>query len=225
MIQFNLLPSVKLEYVKARRIKRLTMLISSIVTIAGLVVIISLFLWVQVQQKNHSKDLSADIKTESSKLEGIEDLNKILTIQNQLGSLSALHDQKPVTTRLLGFIKQVTPANVSIATLNVDFSLQTMEIIGSADAISTINTFADTLKFTGYIAGDSKGPAFTDVVLTSFGKDDKGSSYTLTLKYDPNIFASASEVTLDIPADKKTTRSQTEKPLFEPLSKPASGGQ
>lgn len=228
MIQFNLLPNVKLEYVKARRFKRMTFLISSIVAGVALLIFIVLLVGVQIIQKNYSKNLTNEIKKESSALQGTTDLNKILTIQNQLDSLPQLHEQKPVATRLLDFIKQVTPSKVSAASMTVNFDTQAISITGSADSISTINKFIDTLKFTTYKTEDNKeNKAFSAVVLSSFGRDNKGASYQASFKFDPVIFSGSSKVTLIVPAGKITTRSETEKPesLFQPLSKPEEEGQ
>lgn len=221
MIQFNLLPSIKREYVKARRNRRLTVLAAGLVGIISLAVLAILFVSVQIVQKNYSKDLARDIKSQSKTLQGISDLNKILTIQNQLGSLTALHDQKPVTTLLFGYLKQFTPAKASIASVIINFDKQTVEITGSADSINTVNKFVDTLKFTDYKTEEPKqGKAFSLVVLADFGRDDKGASYKLSMAYDNAIFSSNSKPTLIIPANKITTRSETEKPdeLFQPLS-------
>lgn len=223
MIEFNLLPDVKREYVRARRNKRVTILISALVSGALLAVLVVLFVGVQIVQKKYSGDLSKDIKSETKKLQDTPNINKVLTIQNQLNSLTALHDEKPVATRLLPFITQVTPAKVGIAALELDFETNTIDIKGSSDAISTVNKFVDTLKFTTYKTEDNKeGKAFSGVVLTSFGRDTKGTSYNITLKYDPIIFAASSNVTLTVPPNKITTRSETEKPdqLFQPLSNP-----
>ncbi len=228
MIQFNLLPNVKLEYVKARRNKRMTMLIATLAAGAALAVMVVLFVGVQVFQKKFSSDLSKDIKAESKKLESLPDFTKVLTIQNQLSGLTGLHDQKPVATRLLNYLKQVTPANVSIARLDTNFESQAINISGSADALSTINKFVDTLKFTTYkTEAGVEGRAFSEVVLTGFGRDDKGASYQISVKYDLAIFANDSPVALTVPPGKITTRSETEKPeaLFQPLSNPEGTGQ
>ncbi len=221
MIQFNLLPSVKLEYVKAKRNKRVMMLTCLLAGGVSLSILILLFIAVQGAQKKYSSDLSKDIKTESAKLEAIPDLTKILTIQNQLGSLPELHDQKPVAAQLFTYMKQVTPAKVSIATLDIDFDAQTLSITGSADTINSVNTFVDTLKFTTFTTeGGESTNAFSEVVLSSFGRDDKGASYQISMKFDPAIFDSTKQVTLTVPKGKVTTRSETEKPdaLFQPLS-------
>jgi len=223
MIQFNLLPAVKLDYVKAKRTKRITLVISGLTAAVSLGIMLLLVFGVMVFQKNHSQNLTNDIRTESDKLRSIEDLDKILTIQNQLNSLTGLHDSKPVVTRLFNYLSQITPQEVSIASLTVDFETNTMTFSGSANAISSVNKFADTLKFTTYkTADDQEGPAFSGVVLSSFGRDEKGTSYQMSLTFEPKIFSSASEIALQVPAGKITTRSQTEKPtsLFQPLSNP-----
>src|SRR5689334_20407685 len=100
MIQFNLLPDVKLEYLKAQRLKQAVVSIAAIVAGVVLAVLVILFLVVDVFQKQHLKAVNNDIKTYTAKLQSIPDLNKILTVQNQLNSLPALHAQKPVTSRL-----------------------------------------------------------------------------------------------------------------------------
>lgn len=221
MIQFNLLPDVKLEYIKARRLKRSVMFISTLIAGGALGILILLYVGVAVFQKEHLNDLSADIATNSKKLNSIKDLNKILTIQNQLNSLSDLHDKKLTTSRLFPYMQQVTPADVSVASLNVDFTSQKIIITGSAKSLTTVNQFVDTLKFTTFsVAGDdTQLPAFSQVVLSSFGRDDKGASYTINLKFDATIFEGTKEVKLKVPS-KVTSRSETEKPdaLFQPLS-------
>lgn len=247
MIQFNLLPSVKLEYVRAKRNKRLTMLVAGLVGSVSLAIMLLLLFSVQGVQRKYSGDLSKDIKKESQKLQGISELNKILTVQNQLNTLPSLHDQKPVSSLLYTYLKQFTPAKVSIASLDVNFDETTMDITGSSESVNLINKYVDTLKFTNYSVtykeekdkkpcvfqeisfnSDTKiqvCKAFSDVVL-EFGRDDKGAKYQITMKFDPAIFGSTYTPTLMIPENKITTRSQTEKPgekqedLFEPLSNP-----
>jgi len=223
MIQFNLLPSVKMEYVRTRRNKRLIIMIAGLIGASSLAIMILLFTGVSIFQKKYSSDLSKTIKSESKKLEQIPDLNKILTIQNQLKSLTPLHDKKPVTARVYGYVKQVTPAKASIAAMKINFDSNTMELTGSADNISTINKFVDTLKFTTYKTGDDQsGNAFSAVVLSEFGRDDKGASYTISFAFDPVIYNNSSNAVLVVPPGKITTRSETEKPesLFQPLSNP-----
>ncbi len=220
MIQFNLLPDVKLDYIKAKRIKRFVILIS--ITIAGalLAIMVLLFLAVNVFQKGHLDDLNVDIKKYSTELKSTQDLSKILTIQNQLNKLNkhdntpGLHDKKPVASRLFPYLSQMLPDKLSIANLDVDFEVQTMSFTGGADSLSTINKFVDTLKFTTYKIDKEPNEikAFSSVVLTNFGRDDIAATYQIDLKFDPLIFDSSKEISILVPKI-ITTRSETEKPV------------
>lgn len=227
MIQFNLLPDVKLEYIRTRRSKHMMLLASIAVSATALAVFVLLFVVVNVVQKKHLNDLNKDVTKLSSELKATPNLDKILTVQNQLDKLPALHSQKPVASRLFSYLGQITPAQVSIAKLDVNFAgsggltSSTMIITGAADSINSVNTFIDTIKFTTYHSGDANDSkkAFSDVVLSTFGREDKGASYTINLKFDPLIFDKNTNVVLTVPKQ-VTTRSETEKPsdLFQPNS-------
>lgn len=218
MIQFNLLPDVKLEYIKARRIKRIVIVVSALVAATVLTIFIALFMVVRVFQKQHLGNLNTDIQRDSTKLQNTPELNRILTVQNQLSSLPELHSEKPVASRLSGYLSQLTPTQVSISKLNIDFSTNTMILTGATDSLGTINKYVDTIKFTDFTTADAtkQGKAFSDVVLTNYGRDDKSATYQIDLTFNPAIFDSASEVTLTVPRI-ITTRSETQKPgaLFQ----------
>ncbi len=220
MIQFNLLPAVKLEFVRARRNKRLTLLGAGTVSAVSLLILVLLFVSVQFQAK-HSSDLTKDIKTQSKKLKETEDISSILTIQNQLNSLSTLHASKPEAARVFDYLKQVTPAGVTIANVEVDFEASTIKIKGSAPTISAVNTYVDTLKFTTYKVADDdskQGNAFSEVVLGTIGTNgtDGTIGYDLSFKFESTIFSNVSAVALTVP-NQVTTRSQLDKPnaLFD----------
>jgi Tfp pilus assembly protein PilN len=213
MIQFNLLPDIKIQYLKARRQKHVVVLVSVVATIVSLVVFIMLLTTVFVLQKKNISDLNKDIKTSSSKLQSVPDLTKILTVQNQLGALTNLHDQKVVSSRLVNYLVQVTPADASVSKVEADYAQSTMTIAGSATNLSVVNTYADTLKFTKFSVADENGEknAFTNVALKSFTRDSKTSTYEITLSFDPIIFSNSKSVTLNVPKI-ITTRSETDKP-------------
>jgi len=221
MIQFNLLPSVKLEYVRAKRVKRLTLLGSAVVASAALLLLILLFANVQLQAK-HSRDLSADISKEGDKLEDVEDISSILTIQNQLNSLETLHSGKPEVARAMGYLETVTPTNVKISGADFDFAAMTVTLNGSAESVAAVNAYLDTLKFTTYESEDKSvsGNAFSDVVLGSVSPspDTNTVEYNLTFKFDPVIFSNASNIKLMVPQNQVTSRSEIDKPdsVFSP---------
>jgi len=219
MIQFNLLPDVKLEYLKTSRLKRLVYSISMIVIIASVAVILLLVSIAYVFQKKNLSDLGKDIKTYNGQLSDTPDLSKILTIQNQLNALPGLHEQKAVAARLFDYIPQVTPAQASITQFDIDFEEHTMTFTGSAPFLDVANTFTDTLKFTTYHYSNTTDTAdtadstkaFSNVVLSQFVRNNSGATYTITCSYDPAILDSANPVKLAVPHI-ISSRSSTEQP-------------
>lgn len=228
MIQFNLLPDVKQEYMKAKRLKHSVIVISTMVASGALFIFVMLFLTVYVFQKTTIRNLENDIQSNTQTLKNTADLDKILTIQNQLKSLPDLHDQKPVTSRLFTYLTQLTPAQVSVGNVELDYEAKTMSLSGSADSLGTINKFVDTLKFTTYTdkSANSKDATkpFSSVVLASFARTDKEATYQITFEFDPIIFNSNNDISLTVPKI-ISTRSETEKPtdLFKAL--PQTSGQ
>lgn len=218
MVQFNLLPDVKLEYMKTRRVKRVTILIAGLATALAVAIFIGLFLIVNVFQKQHLANLNNDIQRDVTQLQGVPDLTKVLTIQNQLGKLTPLHEQTPASSRVFEYLGQLTPAKATISNTLVDFTGGTIEITGNADSLSTVNQYVDTLKFTNFTVNGEpeQKKAFSEVVLSSFGKDEKDVSYSVTFKFDPIIFDNTKQIKLEVPKI-TSTRSTTEKPseLFQ----------
>lgn len=222
MIQFNLLPDVKLQYLKAARTRRLIMSISTLASAVALVLLALLLLDVKVAQEHHLKTLNDNITSNSKKIQKISQLNKILTVQNQLDSLAGLHASKPAATRLFDYLTETTPVNADINNMTTDYTQKTVSITGTADALSTVNQYVDTLKFTTYKAVDSqgnktKGNAFSNVVLSAFGRTDTKTTYTITLNYNDPMFDITQTVSLVVPS-LVTTRSELDKPnaLFTP---------
>ncbi len=202
MIQFNLLPDVKIEYIKARRQKRLVVLTSSLAAVAAFTVLVFLILFVDVVQKKNLHDLNADIKTQSAQLESTANLSKILTVQNQLTSLTNLHDQKPAVTRLFGFLSQLTPNAVTIGSLRADYSEKTLSMSGSASSLDIIKNYVDTLKSTTYTVNGGSTQAknaFSSVVLSNFSRTATAATYTITIAFDPLLFDQKHDVTLSVP--------------------------
>jgi hypothetical protein len=218
MIQLNLLPDIKLAYIKAERTRRLVMSVSFLVAAAA-VVILLLLLSVDGLQKKHLSDLNKDIKSESSKLQKEPQIDKILTVQSQLGSLTNLHAQEPAASKLFDYLNEVTPTSVSISDFNIDFTQQTATITGSSDNLAHVNQYVDTLKYTTYTTGDpsSKQHAFGNVVLSSFGLSSgaqdasQAANYTITMAYDQAIFDVTQNAKLQVP-NITTTRLSVDQP-------------
>jgi Tfp pilus assembly protein PilN len=238
MVQFNLLPDIKLEFVKSRHVKYLLTFVSVIVGGAAITVFLFAFLFVNVVQKNSLKDLQTDIDKHSSTLKGVKDLDKILTVQNQIEALSTLHKDKPISSRNFTFLTQITPEQANLTKFTVDYAANTITIGGKAPTLDTVSDYTDTLKATRYavdyeikpeseadicpnMAGsqtsfpknkafNEKGEcvdapkAFSEVVLSQFGRDDKEATFTISLKFDPIIFSDKNKVNLLVPAGDTT---------------------
>ncbi len=211
MAQLNLLPDIKIEFLRTTRNKRLIIGISLLVIVASVAVLGLLGSVVYVFQKKNLGDLNKDITTYNTQLKNTPELDKVLTIQNQLTSLTGLHEDKAVASRLYGYLAQLTPTAASISQLDVDYSLD------------VANTYIDTLKFTTYqtvsddgTAEDEGAKAFSSVVLSQFARNTGGASYTITLNFEPVIFDNASNIKLTVPKI-ISTRSSTEQPtdLFQ----------
>jgi len=218
MAQLNLLPDVKLEYIKAQRSRRLVISVAVLVSLVS-VALLALLLGVDGLQKKHLSDLNHNISSETSQLQNKPDISQILTVQNQLESLTALHSAKPAASRVFDYLNSVTPSAISINNFSIDFTQQTMTITGTANALSDVNQYVDTLKVTTYTTDTNKtaAPAFSNVVLSSFGVNGttggpgQAASYTITLSYDKNIFDITQTVKLTVPS-LVTTRSGLQQP-------------
>lgn len=228
MTELNLLPDIKLEYIKAQRMRRRVMAICVLVTGASVLILV-LLLGVGAVQKKHLSDLNKDIAAESSELKNKPDIEKILTVQNDIPSLNELHAKKPAMARVFDYLNQVTPDKVSISELSIDTTTQTVTATGFTDALSTVNKYVDTLKFTKYSEADSDTStnAFNNVVLSSFGfstdtaaSADQAAGYTIVFQYDPTIFDITMDIKLTVPT-LTTTRATVNTPTELFKSAPA----
>lgn len=231
MIQLNLLPDVKLEYMKAQRAQRLVLTVAILAGLAAIALLLILLTYDGLQKK-HLSDLKRDIGTESSQLQNEQDIGTILTVQNQLQSLTGLHNGKPAVSRLFDYLNELTPAQVAITHLTTDFTKQTATITGTADALSSVNQYVDTLKLTSYTtdSNSTAAKAFSNVVMSDFSLSNDSSGgppadFTVTLSYDQNIFDIQQKVTLSVP-NTTTTRLNVGQPtdLFQASTSPSSGG-
>jgi hypothetical protein len=226
MIQFNLLPSVKMEYIKAQRDRRLALALSVVITVAAIALLL-LLLSIEAVQKHNLSNVRTDISNESTQLQKEPQINKILTVQNQLGSLTSLHDAKPAVSRLFNsYLNEITPSTVSISDLTVNFVANTVSITGGSASIDAVNQYVDVLKYTNYTVNTNttQKSAFSNVVLSSFDENDEATdnsppvTYTITFSYNPDIFQVTNNVSLVVP-NIVTTRSELDQPsttIFQP---------
>lgn len=214
MIQINLLPDVKSNYIKAQRSKRL-IIISAVLVSAVAVGLLAIVGGIYATQKLVLSQLDSSIDKNIKTLQTTADLDKVLTIQNQLGALDKLHGDKPVSSRLLDILMRTTPNEVQVSSVSLNFADSTIAVNGTATNLLAVNKYVDTLKFAKYTtdsAPDQQTKAFSSVVLSSFNSADDEATYAITFKFDPAIFSGTNTSVNFIVDSMVTTRSETERP-------------
>lgn len=200
MIQFNLLPDVKLEYIKTERTKRTVIGISVLASAIALALFVFLVLTVDVAQRAYINGLSNEISKKSSELRSTPNLSKMLTVQNQLRTLDQKHKEKLATSRTFDFFNQITPTDVSISQMTLDTVAKTVVVTGTAPTNEAVNAFVDAMKYTTYKTNDGStdaNHAFSAVVLT-LSRSDNSATYTINATVDTAIFDNTKDVTLTV---------------------------
>jgi hypothetical protein len=186
MIELNLVPDVKQELIKARRVRSAVVSIAIFIGIGAVVLVVLLALYVFGVQLARNAIVDNTIDTESKKLAKVEDLGNTLTVQNQLTVLPALHDQKAISSRLFGVLTEIVPAepnNVAFSKISLDTQTNTVTLEGQAiNGYPAFETFRKTLSATNlsYESADTKGVQTTPLVLQvtegerSYGQDESG---------------------------------------------------
>ncbi len=208
MIQLNLLPDVKKEYIKAQRVKHSIISTAFVIGGASIGLVVLLFMTVYMFQSQKLNSLNKEIASNINTLTSVEDLDKVLTIQNQINALPGLHEDKPKVKRLFEYVSTITPPNVSLSELEMDFDgssdnrdkddkddendnssrssnkTGTLTITGEAQDFKAVNIFVDTLKNTKYQASNpgsedtAEDYAFPVVVLDSLANKESAEKYT-----------------------------------------------
>jgi Tfp pilus assembly protein PilN len=196
-VQFNLLPDVKLNYVKAQRTRNLIISVSTISASVAIAIFLLSFFLVKVVQKAQMGDLDKNIQNATKSVKDLPDIDKVLTIQNQLTSLVGLHQQKHISSRIFTYLPEVTPSSVNVGNVTIDFVASTMNIAGTADSQKTVNAFIDNLKTTYYSnGGNDKTKAFSQTTESSFSIQQKSVNFTINLVFDPSLFSNATKDSL-----------------------------
>jgi len=227
MIQLNLLPDLKKEYLKSQKTKALVMTSSVLTAIAAFGITILIALYAFFGQQLQLSLISNDIKDKTTKLNNINDLGKYLTIQNQLQALPTLHAQKGIYSRLLDILPIINPGspnNVKLSTLQLAVTNSAITLTGTTATFQALNVFVDTLnnaQFSYKQQGDTT--TITDKIFTSVVVDTsslaqvngkKIVSFSIQTTYNPAVFdATSSDVTTSVP-NINTTPSVTGAPAL-----------
>ena len=231
MISINLLPDIKREYLRSLRIKRLFIFTAAASVLAVLAVVALIGIYVFVVQNVILSGLQKSIDKYEAELKEVKDLDKILTIQNQLLVLSGLHDQKPDLSRLFDYIELTVPEDVSLAKLDMNLQDNEVAVTGKSVNFKSINVFVDTLKnakvsYTDKTGSRNEVSAFSNVTVRSYGRDSDATTFQIAMGYNPVIFDStALDVKMTVPKI-TSSPSVTERPsaLFQEQQEQGVGG-
>ena len=214
MIQVNLIPDLKAEFLKAQRTKRFMFGISVLVSSAALGLVSLMFLYVNVWQQEHTNNLNADIQKLTVEYQNKTDLDKVVTVQNQLSSLPDLHLQKPLISRLVTYLSVITPKGPEYSAVNVNLETMEIELAGSASDPAQVNKLANTVKNAVYtVDGDeeTKVNPFTNVILDTITNDEDIVKFSMKFTFDDQIFNNHGSVKLVIP-EIDSTNSEVNRP-------------
>jgi Tfp pilus assembly protein PilN len=190
-IQFNLLPDAKATYISAQRNRKLVTTIALLVSGISIAIFVIVFFSVNVVQKKVLSDADKNVKNDTQKLKDIPSIGQILTVQNQLQTLSSLHQNKHAVSRIFTYMPQLTPAAAHISSLNLDLGASSLQVNGTADSQKTVNTFVDTLKYAEFKTSDTDqgNLAFSNVLLSSFSITPGQVSYAISANFNPVLFS------------------------------------
>lgn len=210
MIEINLLPNVKRELLKTRAMRNRVISISFLVGGASIaaVVVLALILGSQIAAEAVQ---SGVIKDRNDKLMAVEDLNKVVTIQNQLTKINEQHSRKKINSRIFDVVTAVNPVapnNVSFSDIKVNPGSKTITLEGSAvNGYSALETLKKTILNTKVQTTD--GDKSSEVSLTkeikdgdtSFGENSEGKKvlqFSFSFEYAEELLAPANNGTVSV---------------------------
>jgi hypothetical protein len=243
MIQINLIPDVKLQLIKTQETKSKVIKISIILMIVSLASVFSLGSYSFIVQSLVNTKTDQDIAAEEKKLNDVTDLTKILTIQNQLKSISEVNNKKKINSRVFDMITTLKISgnkNVSYSGIIMDQTQGTLQINGQTESYQSYDTFKKTLinaqieyKQSSDASVTTKVPLASVVSLpeTSYGIDSNGNrvlTFTIVFNYNTILLEpSISDVHITIVRTGNASDSYLGVPtsLFSDKATSISGGQ
>ena len=210
MIEINLLPNVKRELLKTRAMRNRVISISFLVGGASIaaVVVLALIFGSQIAAEAVQNGV---IKDRNDKLMAVEDLNKVVTIQNQLTKINEQHSRKKINSRIFDVVTAVNPVvpnNVSFSDIKVNPESKTITLEGSAvNGYSALETLKKTILNTKVQTTD--GDKSSEVSLTkeikdgdtSFGENSEGKKvlqFSFSFEYAEELLAPANNGTVSV---------------------------
>ncbi len=179
MIELNLLPDIKKEYIRAQRNRTRVALVSMMVIAGSLGLVAVGVVYTYVAQKAIIGHYDGEIAKKTKILEQKPNTTLNLTLQNQLAALPKLHEEKIIYSRVMDMLPILNPGAPNMVSLNnmtLDDSQKTMVLNGRCDTFEALSVFQESLKhaqLTTYTIADdgsrvdTNGKLFDQVVIES----------------------------------------------------------
>ena len=149
MIELNLLPDVKKEFIKAQRVRNRVVSGAVLTSLIAGGIVAFLATTVYGAQMLLINNMNAQIRDNHTALAKKQEINKYLAIQSQLSAVDEVSKQRDVYSRLLEYIPRLNPAppsNVSLYTLSLVKADSSLMLEGSAGSFEAVNNFRSTLQ-------------------------------------------------------------------------------
>ncbi|OYW44639.1 hypothetical protein B7Z28_00095 [Candidatus Saccharibacteria bacterium 32-45-3] len=243
MIRLNLLPDIKREYIRARRSEAKAIsfaILLSLIAVGGMGLLGTYVYGVQALQQSM---LTSSIKNNMDELSKTKDLNKYITLQNQLNNITALHEGKSNFSRFIDMmpvLMPVAPNVIKLSTTTLDTTAGTFVFEGTAESdnpYTSLIVFRDTLsnaKVTYHTEGSNENITanlFSVVTIDSQGlstdQDSKPRvSFKISALYLPEAFKATSlDVKASVPVlDTTPSRQGTPTTTTETTDQTSQGG-
>jgi Tfp pilus assembly protein PilN len=202
MIEINLIPDVKQELLKAQRTRAAVISASIITCIVAGGLVVALALYVFGVQTVRGALADNQIKDGSAELAKVEDLSKMLTIQNQLSRITELNDKKKIDSRVFDVLSAVIPPSpneVQVSLLSVNTEESTITLEGQTRAYDSMEVFKKTIDSSVIVytedGTEKQVKLASDISTTdiSYGENPDGQKvlrFTLSFKYPVELFSS-----------------------------------
>lgn len=201
MIQINLLPDVKQEYLRARRTRNMAISMSILAGIGSVAVVVLLLIVLGIQA---GREVLADngIKSEYQSLSKVSDISELVTLQNQLDKIGSQHEVKSMNSRLFNTLQAINPSkpnNVQFTGVILDPETETLRLEGVAEGgYPAVETLKKTIQNTDIEFVSNQQTVTEDISTkvavgeTSFGDDSQGRRvlrFEVFVTYNPLLFS------------------------------------
>ncbi|MGV9002049.1 MAG: hypothetical protein ACOH18_03815 [Candidatus Saccharimonadaceae bacterium] len=252
MIEINLIPDVKQELLRAQHARAVVISSSILASIVAVGLVVLLLVYIFGVQGFRGIYLDGQIDTKGKQFSSVQDLTKILTIQNQLKTITSLNDQKNMDSRVFDLIAAITPQNgSSVAFSQITLGTSADEAAASADAgtvttgkihlegqtagYDSMEVFKKTVENTVFqytVNGETKILPLASNISTSdisYGEDADGNKvlrFTISFDYPVDLLSpKSSQLTFKLNINGNVTDSYLGIPRFADRAKDLGGGQ